>query len=51
MVPVVKDPSVNAGDILAWRIAMDRGALWVTVHRIAKGRTRLKFLSTHRVVG
>ena len=27
--------------ILAWRIPMDRGAWWVTVHGIAKSRTRL----------
>ena len=29
-------------NILAWRIAMDRGAWWATVHRVAKNRTRLK---------
>ena len=33
--------------ILAWRIPMDRGAWWATVHRVAKSRTRLKRLSTH----
>ena len=27
--------------ILAWRIPMDRGAWWVTVHRVAKSQTRL----------
>ena len=27
--------------ILAWRIAMDRGAWQATVHGVAKGRTRL----------
>ena len=26
---------------------MDRGACWATVHRVAKSRTRLKWLSTH----
>ena len=26
---------------------MDRGAWWVTVHRIAKSQTRLKRLNTH----
>ena len=25
--------------ILAWRIPMDRGAWWVTVHRVAKNQT------------
>ena len=27
--------------ILAWRISMDRGAWWTTVHGVAKSRTRL----------
>ena len=27
--------------ILAWRIPMDRGACWATVHLVAKSRTRL----------
>ena len=27
--------------ILAWRIPMDRGAWWTTVHGVAKSRTRL----------
>ena len=27
--------------ILSWRIPMDRGALWATVHGVAKSRTRL----------
>ena len=26
---------------------MDRGALWATVHRVAKSWTRLKRLNTH----
>ena len=35
--------------ILAWRIPTDRGAWWATVHRVAKSRTELKWLSTqHR---
>ena len=28
--------------ILAWRIPMDRGAWWVTVHGVAKSWTRLR---------
>ena len=28
--------------ILAWRIFMDRGAWWATVHSVAKSRTQLK---------
>ena len=34
--------------ILAWRIPLDRGAWWATVHRVAKSRTRLKRLSNDR---
>ena len=26
-------------NILAWRIPMDRGAWWATVHRVAKSQT------------
>ena len=33
--------------ILAWRIPMDRGAWWVTVHRLAKSRTRLTDYAQH----
>ena len=33
--------------ILAWRIPMDRGAWWATVHGVTKSRTRLKRLSMH----
>ena len=32
--------------IIAWRIPMDRGSWWVTVHGIAKSQTQLKQLST-----
>ena len=33
--------------ILAYRIPMDRGAWWATVHGVAESWTRLKQLSTH----
>ena len=33
--------------ILPWSIPMDRGDWWATVHRVAKSRTRLTWLSTH----
>ena len=33
--------------ILAWRIPMDRGPWWATVHRVAQSWTRLKQLSMH----
>ena len=32
--------------ILAWRIPMDRGAWWATVHGVTKSWTQLKQLST-----
>ena len=28
-------------NIVTWRIPMDRGAWWATVHKVAKSRTRL----------
>ena len=31
----------NHCNILAWRILMDRGAWWATVHGVAKGWTQL----------
>ena len=31
----------NPSNILAWRIAVDRGAWWATVHGVAKSQTRL----------
>ena len=34
--------------ILAWRILMDRGAWWPTVHGVTKSQTRLKQPSTVR---
>ena len=34
-------------NILAWRIPMDRGAWWATVHRVAKSWAWLKRLSMH----
>ena len=33
--------------VLAWRIPMDRGALWAIVQGVTKTRTQLKGLSTH----
>ena len=32
--------------VLAWRILMDRGAWWATVHGVTKSQTRLKQRST-----
>ena len=42
--PLVENMAAHSS-ILAWRILMDRGAWRATVHRAAKGRTRLKQLS------
>ena len=33
--------------ILAWRIPMDRGTWWATVHRVSKNQTGLKWFSMH----
>ena len=33
---------VTHSNILAWRIPMDRGAWWATVHRVPKSRTQLR---------
>ena len=33
--------------ILAWRISMDRGAWWDTVHGVAKSQTRLSDYHLH----
>ena len=33
--------------ILPWRIPLDGGAWWATVHRLRKSWTRLKWLSVH----
>ena len=38
----------NPSSILAWKIPMDRGASWATVHRVAKSQTRLKQFSMDR---
>ena len=34
--------------ILAWRIPMDRGARWATVHGVVKSQTRLSDEYTHK---
>ena len=44
--PLEEDMATHSS-ILAWRIPMDRGAWWATVHRVAKSQTRLKQLSRH----
>ena len=36
--PLEKEMATHSS-ILAWRIPMDRGAWWATVHRVANSRT------------
>ena len=38
--PLEKGMATHSG-ILAWRLPMDRGAWWATVHGVAKSQTRL----------
>ena len=39
------DGNAVHSSILAWRIPMDRGAWWATVHGVAKSRTQLSELT------
>ena len=45
LIPGLEDPleegMATHFNIVAWRIPMDRGAWWATVHRVAKSRTPL----------
>ena len=43
----LEEGMATRSSILAWRIPMDRGAWWATVHGVAKSQTQLKRLSTH----
>ena len=40
----------NHSSTLAWRIPMDRGAWWATVHGVAKSQTRLSDSAQHTTV-
>ena len=37
----LEEDMATHSSILAWRIPMDRGAWWATVHEVAKSQTRL----------
>ena len=37
----LEEGMATPSSILAWRIPMDRGASWATVHGVAKSQTRL----------
>ena len=41
-----EDP-LQKGDLLAWRILMDRGAWWAIVHEVTKESDMTKWLSMH----
>ena len=42
--PLEEDMATHPS-ILAWKIPLDRGSWWATVHGVAKSWTRLKQLS------
>ena len=42
----LKEGMATHSSILAWRILMDRGAWWATVHRATESPTQLKQLSS-----
>ena len=37
----LEEGMASHSSIIAWRILMDRGAWWATVHGVAKSQTRL----------
>ena len=38
----LEEGTATHSSILAWRIPMDRGAWWTTVHRVAQTQTQLR---------
>ena len=45
----LKEGLATHSSVLAWRISMDRGARWATVHGVAKSQTRLRDLAQHSI--
>ena len=43
----LEEGTATHSKILAWRICMDRGTWWATVHGVTKSQTLLKQLSMH----
>ena len=43
----LEEGMANHSSILAWRIPMERGAWWATVHGVAKSQTWLKWLNMY----
>ena len=48
--PLEKGKATHSS-ILAWRIPIDRGVLWATVHGVAKNRTQLSTESAFGLKG
>ncbi|KAB0374127.1 hypothetical protein FD755_014383 [Muntiacus reevesi] len=46
-----EEGKVTHSSVLAWRIPMDRGAWWTTVHGVARSRTRLSDKGQHSIWG
>ena len=55
LIPGWEDPleegMATHSSILAWRISVDRGVWWATVHGVAKSQTRLSDLALHCTSG
>ena len=45
----LEEGMVTHSNTVAWRIPMDRGAWWATVHGVAKIWTQLRQLSMHAI--
>ena len=43
----LEEEMLTRSSILAWRIPVDRGAWWATVHGVAKRQTQLSNQHTH----
>ena len=43
----LREGMATHSSVLAWRIPLDRGAWWATVHGVAKSQTQLKQLRTY----
>ena len=46
----LEEEMATHSSILAWRIPVDRGAWWATVHRVTKSQTWLKRLSSSSTI-
>ena len=46
---LLEEGMATHSSILAWRIPMDRGAWWATVHGVTKSQTQLSHWAQHRM--